>query len=481
MAIARQQERFLVLMACLLSAASLPVQVNAAVSDTADVTPTNIAPVNDESRIKAYQIGRSGTELFKSGQYEAACEKFKEALQIDPAETNSRINLTMSLFRLGKTADALAVLDSAIPPADNNATYWFNVGVTYGMLGSFPKALKNLNYFVEHFPRDDRVKEAAGLVESFTKANSAGQTNNAASSDDDRNYFAVSCKDGTTRWTDKSMPLPVYISSERKLKGFNPEFADIVKGAFEDWSTASGGIVSFKFVHSPKDALINVTWTDNPAMLANPAEAGHCKVSGNEKGSSTADIILLIVNRLDGSVVPPAKLRYTASHEIGHALGIAGHSLNARDVMFLGAIDNNFPAKISDRDIATLKKIYETPPDQLFSMSQQNAWVSAANKGVAAINSRNASGAIALLEESLSLAPSDKKDYVKGLMGLAYYNHAVALINRKELDEARQMLDKANEYLQFSEDKKTQARAKQAYKLIDAAESAPAGGVQFRR
>ncbi|MBY0547491.1 MAG: tetratricopeptide repeat protein [Candidatus Obscuribacterales bacterium] len=453
------------------------------VSATAfDVSPTVAKDglmVSDEDRYRAYQVGRTGTELYKAGQYEAACEKFKEALQLDPAETNSRINMTMSLFRLGKTAEGLACLDQARPPADNNPTYWFNVGVTYGMLGSFSNALKNLNYFIEHFPDDSRIKEAVGLVQSFTGA-SAGTPLKSDGADEKDNYFNIACKDGATRWADNSMPLKVHISGERKLKGFNPEFVQVVKSAFDEWSTASGGVVSFEYTGSSKNAGINVAWTESPGDLPNPVESGHCKVSGNEKGTSVADIILLIVNRSDGSVVSTAKLKYTASHEIGHALGIAGHSPDARDVMFLGAIDNNFPDKISVRDIETLKRIYSTPTDKLFAISAQNAWVAAANKGVAELNSGKPDGAASLFEEALRLTPEDKRNYVKGLLGLAFYNKALLLIRKREMDAARELLNKSCELLQVAEDKKGLNKARQAYKLLDASPPDPSRPASFQ-
>lgn len=440
-----------------------------------DVSPTAAKDglmVADEDRYRAYQVGRTGTEMYKAGQYEAACEKFKEALQLDPAETNSRINMTMSLFRLGKTAEALSCLDQARPPADNNPTYWFNLGVTYGMLGSFNSALKNLNYYLEHFPDDNRRKEAAGLVQSFTKA-STGTPLKSDGADEKDNYFNIACKDGATRWADHSMPVKVHIGGERKLKGFNPEFVQVVRSAFEAWSTASGGLVFFEYTGSSKNAGINVAWTDNPADLPNPVESGHCKVSGNEKGTSVADIILLIVNRGDGSVVSTAKLKYTASHEIGHALGIAGHSPDPGDVMFLGAIDNNFPEKISGRDVGTLKRIYATPADKLFTISDQNAWVASANKGVAELNSGNPDGAASLFEEALRSAPEEKRNYVKGLLGLAFYNKSLFLIRKREMDAARELLDKSCELLQLAEDKKGLNKAKQAYKLLDAPPADP--------
>ena len=48
-----------------------------------------------------------------------------------------------------------------------------------------------------------------------------------------------------------------------------------------------------------------------------------------------------------------------ARHELGHGLGIWGHSLEENDVLYFSQVSSSIP--ISSRDINTLKKIYEQP------------------------------------------------------------------------------------------------------------------------
>ena len=49
----------------------------------------------------------------------------------------------------------------------------------------------------------------------------------------------------------------------------------------------------------------------------------------------------------------------TARHELGHALGISGHSLMETDVLYFSQVRN--PGPISARDVNTLKRVYEQP------------------------------------------------------------------------------------------------------------------------
>ena len=61
--------------------------------------------------------------------------------------------------------------------------------------------------------------------------------------------------------------------------------------------------------------------------------------------------------------LPPGQadgvMQSAACHEMGHALGIWGHSIDARDVMYFAQVKD--PPPISPRDLHTLKRIYEQP------------------------------------------------------------------------------------------------------------------------
>jgi predicted Zn-dependent protease len=60
----------------------------------------------------------------------------------------------------------------------------------------------------------------------------------------------------------------------------------------------------------------------------------------------------------------------TARHEIGHGLGIWGHSLEAGDVMYFSQVSH--PPEISARDIRTLQKIYQQPTCLGVSVSEES-------------------------------------------------------------------------------------------------------------
>jgi predicted Zn-dependent protease len=63
--------------------------------------------------------------------------------------------------------------------------------------------------------------------------------------------------------------------------------------------------------------------------------------------------IVLSPNQADAALVTGAR------HELGHALGLWGHSDRVNDVMYFSQVSQ--PVGISDRDLRTLKRIYEIP------------------------------------------------------------------------------------------------------------------------
>jgi predicted Zn-dependent protease len=73
----------------------------------------------------------------------------------------------------------------------------------------------------------------------------------------------------------------------------------------------------------------------------------------------TVENVLITAWYRDGTQVSAGDIHRTLRHEMGHALGIAGHSPNPEDIMY--ALAPSTSQKLTDRDRETLRKLYAKP------------------------------------------------------------------------------------------------------------------------
>ncbi len=169
-------------------------------------------------------------------------------------------------------------------------------------------------------------------------------------------------------------PVTVYIQTPtmEQLETFQGKslqtWANFVSQAVAEWSV----YFPLKIVDDPETADITI-WRRRPGLRlsetgeilpARAAEASYqlyhifLQKSDNLTEKSTKILAhkftILLSPTQTGSYIQSA-----AKHELGHALGIWGHSPLETDVMYLAQVRN--PPPISPRDINTLKRIYQQP------------------------------------------------------------------------------------------------------------------------
>lgn len=179
----------------------------------------------------------------------------------------------------------------------------------------------------------------------------------------------------------KQMPIPVYITPFP-----DPAFTNACVGAFEDWEERGRGLVSFRQVENPDHARIRVIWS-HLGLANNPHDCSlgaHTLTSWRRQNSGTRIIFVggipIPLKLSDGTyTVPPqvievnldlisAKpeevrmrvLKNVVAHELGHALGILGHSPARCDLMY--AVTDEC-SRLSQHDINTLSRLYQAKVD----------------------------------------------------------------------------------------------------------------------
>jgi predicted Zn-dependent protease/Tfp pilus assembly protein PilF len=167
------------------------------------------------------------------------------------------------------------------------------------------------------------------------------------------NYLNAVTENGLFRWSHTN-PITVFINSGDAVPSFRPEFEEALRQAFEDWSEATDHKFAFAVQEQESKPDITVTWTNDLHAPEFTAEAGDCRLSAGPDGLTSAKIRLLTVDPFKEAPLGKEALHAVCLHEIGHALGLQGHSGNESDIMFPILKEDS----VSPRDRQTLFALY---------------------------------------------------------------------------------------------------------------------------
>jgi hypothetical protein len=185
------------------------------------------------------------------------------------------------------------------------------------------------------------------------------------------------------RWPDSSMPLAVYVeppSIPSQLQNeFSPvapdRFVQAVVRALETWEQELEGLVRFRRVEEPAAARLRLRPVGEvgPAMEseiqvlgATEALPEACRAHGwdpnSERLEVSFDVPELTIYLADGfGLLTPDQVERVAMHEIGHALGMRGHSPFSTDFMFRILRDSTGVARLSVQDVNSFVSLYRLP------------------------------------------------------------------------------------------------------------------------
>lgn len=133
-------------------------------------------------------------------------------------------------------------------------------------------------------------------------------------------------------------------------------FRSLMINAYSEWQSAIGSRVMFSYSGNKQDASDIVIFAQGSAS-SGVHQGGNCayKFSGDTLAGNT---ITINAYDKDGKPLPKEYVYHVMLHEIGHSIGIMGHSTNPDDVMAQGA--TKVISHLSQRDKNTARLLYQS-------------------------------------------------------------------------------------------------------------------------
>jgi tetratricopeptide (TPR) repeat protein len=324
--------------------------------------------------------------LMRSNHDAQAAEELKRAIEINPRSAEAHHNYGLALAKLGDTKQAMQQLQTAIDLNPELDSSWLTLAGLHQSVGEIDAAIALYNLYLTKFAaradlNDTRAKikklvdglqaesksmhEVRNANEAMQNADGKGQTSQSvlqipaqtAGLDD---YLAEATRTGVRSW--QKMPIRVFIHDANGVPGYHLQWRNILIRSFNDWSTASNGLVKFEFADDPATANLDCYFMADPTHdhggMKNDAEAGEANMFMDQNGIIRGEIKFLTRSLSPVLPLTDNRMRVICLHEIGHALGLAGHTANPDDIMFYSTSFKDEWRDLTGRDARTIQRLY---------------------------------------------------------------------------------------------------------------------------
>lgn len=196
------------------------------------------------------------------------------------------------------------------------------------------------------------------------------------------------------RWSASQMPIRVSVEPPAIPATLQDEFHPVAPEAFvaavdaalSTYERTLEGAVRFARVARADDAVLRVRLlgelapapADDVAVLGATALGGACRAGAIARDGRRVDVrfearqVRLYVAD-DYGLLTPEQVERVALHELGHVLGVRGHSPIPADLMYEVAHDRVPQAALSDEDANTLRALYWIPNGTVYGWIEPGA------------------------------------------------------------------------------------------------------------
>ena len=276
-----------------------------------------------------------GLAYQNSGNIDRAIQEFNEALRLKPAMPEATLNIAGCYQSLGQTAEAISWYEKYLKVSSDSA----------------------------------ESKQIKDVIEAL-KATSQKPASDPSLPD----YFLAITSEGTYRWPIERLPIRVFIDSGAGVKGFRESFRHDLLESFDAWTKASGNRLRYVLVPERTEADVVCDWTSNPAEVSEAgtqSERGMAHIFASHGDIRRGTVKILTKPTLDEGTLSNDDMKKACLHEVGHVVGMQGHSPNNHDVMFFTVDTATVWPVLSKRDKATIARLYESYPEASASPEPQ--------------------------------------------------------------------------------------------------------------
>ncbi len=397
-----------------------------------------------------------------------------------PILNNINITKAEKCFEAKNYVCAFNAYRNAFANGINNSQYLSNYVSTLSKIKKISLVQKELNNLLETYPSEPA---AIDIEEIFA------QLQKKISKEYHTNYIE-NVVQGTNivHWNTQNDPVNVLISTKgEKVPDY---YVKEVKNALTDYQKITNNNIRFYYTNKPEEANIEILFTKDISGGKCETNDDCAKVLGLTENNTSGYVLRKSTIRLrtkdtDDTEFTANQIHNIAKHEIGHALGIIGHSYYSDDVMYPVSNDAKWAENVqtliikkkefSKRDIETINLLYKIVPDitnksydlksnpdmympiavlgtkkqigekkleeaTTYTDTVTNNFVAKMNLAETYFSNKNIEKAKETFESALQSAFTDKEKFT------VYHNLAVIAYEENDYDKAISYSDMANSY-----------------------------------
>lgn len=312
--------------------------------------------------------------LIKSGKNVEARQVLERLITYDPNPYSADVHglLAQSCYSLGNDREAIEHYLIAMQHNSKDPCAHWNIALSYMHLGDYDSAILWAKKLISQNPSTAMKQQAERFVDEMTEKKAEAQAAKAVAGASTSDYLAeLLATNDAHKWPLERMPLKVFIADASHVSNFRPQFTQIFLNGLNSWTSASQGRLSYTLIDNAANADLLVEFTSRVEDIAQkpgqpPIEQGIARTTlmRDDQGKAMIDkvkIQILVVRPNNGKPCTDDAIKETSLHELGHALGLNGHSPNASDIMHFVQSFRQLPA-LTKRDKSTIARLYSDYP-----------------------------------------------------------------------------------------------------------------------